>query len=62
MNSLRTPNSKFRGWIRQILNTNLIEDVVSFMKTQIHLLHNFYYSDSIFLIDEDVNIFVRIFF
>lgn len=53
--NLHTPLAKARGWIRQCLNTNAIEDSIEVMLANEKLLSSFYSTASILRHAEEVN-------
>lgn len=57
---LHTPTGKFRGWIRQALGTQLMEECLVFMFSQSTLLSKFYSVDAIFTHTDEQQILVAI--
>lgn len=56
--SLKTPFSKVRGWIRQSLNSNCMDESVQFLIKQSPLMGQYYYPEAVLRSDTEAKSFV----
>ncbi len=58
VSTLRTPLAKARGWVRQTLNCQQLDENLSFMVSQQTWIGKFYYPEAIMSVKEDYDILV----
>eukprot|EP01038_Epipyxis_sp_PR26KG_P013889 gene13889-18626_t len=51
--SLKSPLAKARGWVRQILNSNGLDEAIQFFLSQTNLMRSYYNLDSFFTQNEE---------